>query len=80
VLSAYGSFSVDGFDWAVMAEIDRDEVFDSIAELRSSVPLLGLALCALAIVSLWLFDPSGWILVDIDGGDLGADAGDLPSA
>jgi methyl-accepting chemotaxis protein len=80
VLSAYGSFSVDGFDWAVMAEIDRDEVFDSIAELRSSVPLLGLALCALAIVSLWLFDPSGWILADIDGGELGADAGDLPPA
>ena len=33
VLSAYGTFSLDGVDWAVMAEIDRDEIMEAVAGL-----------------------------------------------
>ena len=49
-----------------MAEIDREEVFDAVSDLRRSVPLLGLALYALAMTSLFLFDPAGWGSSDLD--------------
>ena len=42
VLSAFGSVTLDDFDWAVMAEIDRAEIAESIAGARLSVPLLGI--------------------------------------
>jgi hypothetical protein len=72
VLSAYGAFSLDGIDWAVMAEIDREEVFETVAELRMSVPAFGLALYALAIISLWIFgnwDQTSSDLTDFDVSD-----------
>ena len=72
VLSAYGAFSLDGIDWAVMAEIDREEVIESVAELRMSVPAFGLALYALAIISLWIFgnwDQTSSDLTDFDVSD-----------
>jgi methyl-accepting chemotaxis protein len=72
VLSAYGTFSLDGFDWAVMAEIDREEVFESVADLRLSIPVLGVLFYALAVISLWFFDPSDWVGGDLDGIDIGA--------
>ena len=72
VLSAYGAFSLDGTDWAVMAEIDREEIIETVAELRMSVPAFGLALYALAIISLWIFgnwDPTSSDLTDFDISD-----------
>ena len=76
VLSAYGLFSLDGFDWAVMAEIDREEVLQAVADLRLSIPILGIVFYALSLISLWLLDPGGWTFADM--GSL--DAGDLPPA
>jgi methyl-accepting chemotaxis protein len=74
VLSAYGSFSLDAFDWAVMAEIDREEVFRSVADLRLSIPILGFVFYALSLISLWLLDPSGWTFAGMDS----LEAGELP--
>ena len=76
VLSAYGVFSLDGLDWAVMAEIDREEVLQSVADLRLSIPILGAVFYALSLISLWLLDPGGWKFDDM--GSL--DTGELPPA
>ena len=70
VLSAYGAFSLDGNDWAVMAEIDREEVFESVGGVRLSVPILGIAFYALAMISLWLFDPGVWAASELDSLDI----------
>jgi hypothetical protein len=75
VLSAYGPFSLDGITWAVMAEIDRDEVFESVSKLRLSIPILGFALFGLALISLWLFDSAGGSSI-FESDTL--DIGDLP--
>ncbi len=53
VLSAYERFTLDDFEWAVMAEIDRDEVAESLAGARVSIPLAGLGFYALSLLSLW---------------------------
>ncbi len=76
VLSAYGAFSPDGFDWAVMAEIDREEVMQSVADLRLSIPILGVVFYALSLISLWLLDPGGWTFDGMDS----LDTGELPPA
>jgi methyl-accepting chemotaxis protein len=75
VLSAYGTFVLDEFSWAVMAEIDREEIFEAISELRLSVPLLGLALYGLAMISLWAFGSESWGVGEIDG----IETGDFPA-
>ena len=76
MLSAYGVFSLDGFDWAVMAEIDREEVMQSVADLRLSIPILGIVFYALSLISLWLLDPGGWTFDGMDS----LDTGELPPA
>ncbi len=76
VLSAFGSFTLDDFDWAVMAEIDRDEIVESIASTRLSIPLLGLGFYALSLLTLWLIG-----LMEPEFGDLeGLDPGEPPPA
>lgn len=72
VLSAYGSFELEEFDWAVMAEVDREEVFEAVTRVRLSIPLLGAVFYALSMLTLWLIDPAGLELGDfpsIDPGD-----------
>lgn len=71
VLSAFGSFALDDFDWAVMAEIDRDEIAESVASSRLSIPFLGLGFYGLALFTLWLVGPAGLELADLDGLDPG---------
>jgi hypothetical protein len=39
VLSAYGLFRLDGFEWAVIAEIDREEVLAEVAQVRLLIPV-----------------------------------------
>ena len=75
VLSAYGTFVLDEITWAVMAEIDREEIFESVAELRMFVPALGFAFYALAMLSLWIFGSETWGSAEIDP----LDPGDFPS-
>jgi hypothetical protein len=74
VLSAYGSFELEDFDWAVMAEVDREEIFESVTRARLSIPLVGLVFYGLSLVTLWLIDPSGLELGDLSS----LDAGDPP--
>lgn len=71
VLSAYAPFAMDGIDWAVIAEIDEEEVYEAVVDLRLSVPLLGFALYALAVLTLWILDPSGWVARDLEDLDVG---------
>ena len=74
VLSAYGRFELDEFGWAVMAEIDRAEVFEAVSRARLSIPVLGVLFYALSILSLWLVSASGLELSDLSA----IDAGDPP--
>ena len=53
VLSAYTYTEIDGFRWAVMAEIDRDEVLQSMAGKRPLIAGLLFLLYAMALWSLW---------------------------
>jgi hypothetical protein len=76
VLSAYGLFELGDFEWAVMAEIDRAEVFETVSRARLSVPLLGAVFYVLSMLTLWWIDPSGSQL-----GELGSiEPGDPPPA
>ena len=53
VLSAYGRFARDGIVWAVMAEVDADEVFDSVAMEGWSIAGMGLLLWILSAWTAW---------------------------
>ncbi len=75
VLSAFGRFRLDDFDWAVMAEIDHDEVAESIAGTRLSIPLLGGAFYALSLLTLWLAQPVPLEVADLPS----VDPSDLPT-
>ena len=75
VVSAFGRFTLDDFEWAVMAEIDHDEVAESIAGARLSIPLLGGAFYALSLLTLWLARPTVLDVADLGG----IDPGDLPT-
>jgi methyl-accepting chemotaxis protein len=71
VLSAYGAFELDDFEWAVMAEVDREEVFESVSRARLSLPVLGGVFYVLSMLTLWLIDPRGTQLDDLVGIDPG---------
>ena len=78
VLSAFSEVTVDDFRWAVMAEIDREEVIRTIAEKRPQIAGLMLFLYSIAIWSLWYLRDNDWSAgeglsgqSDIDHPDLG---------
>jgi methyl-accepting chemotaxis protein len=71
VLSAYGRFTLDDFSWAVLAEIDRDEIANSITSTRLTIPLVGLVFYALSLLTLWIIGPMGIELGDLQGLDPG---------
>lgn len=53
VLSAYTATEIDGFRWAVMAEIDRDEVLQTLSGKRPLIAGLMFFLYSLALWSFW---------------------------
>jgi methyl-accepting chemotaxis protein len=78
VLSAFSEVTVDDFRWAVMAEIDREEVLRAIAEKRPQIAGLMLFLYSISIWTLWYLRESSWSTgeglsghSDIDTPDLG---------
>jgi hypothetical protein len=71
VLSAYRRFTHDDFAWAVLAEIDRDEVANSITHTRLTIPLLGLVFYELSLLTLWIIGPMGIELGDFQRLDPG---------
>jgi hypothetical protein len=57
-----------------MAEVDRDEIFESVTRVRLSIPLVGLLFYGLSLLTLWLIDPSSLELGELSS----LDAGDPP--
>ncbi len=60
VLSAYTSLEFNGIRWAVMAEIDKEEVIQQMASRRPGIAAFASLLYALAMWSLWLIKPGDW--------------------
>ncbi|MEH6607155.1 MAG: cache domain-containing protein [Pseudomonadales bacterium] len=60
VLSAYDSLEVNGKRWAVMAEIDKQEVMAQLASRRPGIMAFASFLYALAMFSLWFVSPGDW--------------------
>ncbi|MGJ8675299.1 MAG: methyl-accepting chemotaxis protein [Pseudoalteromonas sp.] len=50
VLSAYKPLSVNGLKWAVMSEIDEEEVFKGVDDLRAEIILNALITSSIAVV------------------------------
>ncbi len=44
VLSAYAHLSIEGFNWAILSEIDDEEAFESIYKIRNLILIAGLIL------------------------------------
>ena len=60
VLSAYTHLDIDGFRWAVLAEIDRREVMDTLAGKRSLIGGSALFMFTLGLWSFWYVRPGDW--------------------
>jgi hypothetical protein len=60
VLSAYTATQIGEFRWAVMAEIDEQEVLQTMAGKRPAIAGLVLALYALAMWSVWYIRAGKW--------------------
>lgn len=60
VLSAYTNLDFSGIRWAVLAEIDKDEVLQHMASRQPSILGLTALLYGLAMWSLWLIRPGDW--------------------
>jgi len=73
VLSAYTAIEIGEFRWAVMAEIDEQEVLQTMAGKRPAIAGLVLALYALALWSFWYLRAGDWSGGEAFAG-LGADA------
>lgn len=79
VLSAYDSEKIDAVRWAILAEIDRDEVLRNAAQLYPQIAGLMAFLYALAMASLWFLRSPGTGADDYAGGiDADNDYTDLP--
>ena len=79
VLSAYDKLAFDNFHWAILAEIDQDEIFREAASSYSQLAGLMALLYALALGSLWLLRPGEPLadeLISLDNLDI--DPPDLP--
>jgi methyl-accepting chemotaxis protein len=82
VLSAYTQIKSETFSWAVMAEIDKQEILEMAADQRPAIGAIMLFLYALSLWSVWFAgresgDGLGGALADLDfdSGEMGADVG-----
>jgi methyl-accepting chemotaxis protein len=73
VLSAFSAIEFGEFRWAVMAEIDRDEILSGVGGLRFRVAAGMVALWGLLLWSLWFLRVVSWE-------DLGGGSGDVGDA
>ena len=78
VLSAYTRSNSDGFSWAVLAEIDKQEILEMAADQRPAIGSIMLFLYALSLWSIWFGgrgDGEGSMLanLDFDAVDMGSD-------
>lgn len=80
VLSAYDSLHLDGFQWAILAEIDHDEIFRNAARSYPEIAGLMALVYALALGSLWFMRPGEYGIdgTVADAGSPGMDSPDLP--
>jgi methyl-accepting chemotaxis protein len=78
VLSAYDSVEIDGFRWAILAEIDRDEVLQGAAESQTQVAGLMAVFYALAMGSLLFMRPDESAVNETAGEFPVSDADDFP--
>jgi hypothetical protein len=80
VLSAYDSLKFEGFRWAILAEIDHDEIFRDAAESYPQVAGLMALIYALGLGSLWFLRSGeydvGTVVADVDSS--GVESPDLP--
>jgi len=54
VLSAYAPLMIDGLEWVVIAEMDEEEVFSVVTELRLAI-LIAMAISACFIITIAVF-------------------------
>ncbi|TAN50516.1 MAG: methyl-accepting chemotaxis protein [Rhodospirillales bacterium] len=54
VLSAYGPLEFLGTKWAIIAEIDDEEVHEPVAQMRNFMTMVGLVLAAAIALAGWL--------------------------
>jgi len=78
VLSAYDSMEIDGFRWAILAEIDRDEVLQGAAKSQTRVAGLMAVFYALAMGSLLFMRPDESAANETVGEFPVSDADDFP--
>lgn len=78
VLSAYDSQKFDGFRWAVLAEIDREEILNDAAQAHPQIAALMAIVFAAAIGSLWFLRPTDESVGEVPDTLAEADYPDLP--
>ncbi len=54
VLSAYAPLNIDDVEWAIMAEIDKDEAFKLVAELKSNLLKVAVIVVVFGILAIFL--------------------------
>lgn len=54
VLSSYAPLHVAGLEWAILSEIDTDEAFGPIRDLRNQIGLLTIGVIAAFVVAAWV--------------------------
>ncbi|MCZ6831306.1 MAG: cache domain-containing protein [Gammaproteobacteria bacterium] len=81
VLSAFTQSRIDGFSWAVMAEIDKQEILKMAADQRPAIGSIMLFLYALSLWSVWFAGREDAVAgiaaladLDFDAGDISADS------
>jgi methyl-accepting chemotaxis protein len=77
VLSAYSDLKVDDFRWAVMAEIDRDEVLRTISGKRNQIAGVMLFLYAITLWTLWYIREGDWAAGETLSGPADTDHTDI---
>ena len=77
VLSAFSNLALDGFHWAVMAEIDRDEVMSTISGKRNQIAGVMLFLYTITLWTLWYIREGDWAAGETLSGPADTDHTDI---
>lgn len=80
VLSAFSDLTVDDFRWAVMAEIDREEVLRTISGKRDQIAGVMLFLYAISLWTLWYIREGDWAASEGLSGPADTDHSDIGDA
>jgi len=77
VLSAYDSIELDGFRWAVLAEMDREEVLRTLSGRRPAIAGIAFLFFVLVLWTFWYIRPDD-LSIDLLGGTMPPEAGEHP--